>query len=155
MPRERKEVQASTETRTVDGLGTFTYDSDGMWEGEAEMGGEQIKVFLHAYEVDFDRLADYAKRILARSPLPDAEMIDDLKRGIKSQAWKFEEYRGPEDIEIEKLKVERIVIGKDFDGPNLQLTINLAYPGDTSLWNLKYFKEGNRGSFNWIPRNTN
>lgn len=143
----------STATRLVDGLGLFQLDSDEMWEGQVDTNGGSVKVFLHAHQIDFDTLAEYAKRVLARSPLPDKPMLADVEQGIEDLAWKFKEFHfDVSQVELHQFRVERLVIGKDFDGPDIELGINLSYPGDINQWHLKYFREGNLGSLNWIPR---
>lgn len=142
-----------SEIRVVEGLGQFRLDEEDMWEGEIEVDGEPVKVFLHAYNVDFDTLSEYAKRVLARRPLPDAQMLADVKNGIEDMAWKFKKYDFSADkIDLQKFRVERLVIGKDFAGLDIELGMTLKYPGDANQWHLKYFREGDRGSLNWIPK---
>lgn len=151
--RGEVEVQESREVRIVDGLGKFTLEEDEMWEGSSEVDGLPVKVFLHAYETDFEVLAAYAKRILSRNSLPNESMLNDIKRGMESQAWKFDEYGfDPSTIELQRFRIERIVIGKDFDGPDIELGINLSYPDDANQWHLSYSREGQLGSLNWIPK---
>ncbi len=150
---QKVDLPSSPESRIVDGLGEFSLDKEEMWEGTAEVQGEPVKIFLHAYDTDFDTLSAYAKRVLSRRPLPDHGMLDDVKRGIESLAWKFRKYHfDPHQIELHEFRVERLVIGKDFDGPDIELGINLKYPGDANQWHLKYFREGEPGSLNWIPK---
>lgn len=154
-PTDRSEVDshALAETRIVDGLGEFSLGEDEMWEGTTDVHAVPVKVFLHAYETDFEILAAYAKRILLRRPLPDESMLDDVRRGMENQAWKFKEYHfDPGRIELQNFRVERLVIGKDFDGPDIEAGINLKYPGDVNQWHLDYFRESERGSLNWIPQ---
>ena len=140
-------------TRTVEGLGEFRLDEEDMWEAHVEVDGEEVKVYLHTYQTDFDTLSEYAKRVLARRPLPDSPMLADVKDGIDSLAWKFKQFKfDASRIDLQKFRVERLVIGKDFDGPDIELGINLIYPGDANQWHLKYFREGDNGSLNWIPK---
>ena len=114
---------------------------------------QPVKIFLHAYDTEFDILSAYAKRILNRGPLPDQQMLADVKRGMKSMAWKFEKHKvETTSIDFAKFRVERLVIGKDFDGPDIELGVTLKYPDDVNQWHIKYFREGESGSFNWIPR---
>ena len=140
-------------TRLADGLGEFTLDEEDMWEGNIDVDGQTVKVFLHVYQTDFETLSAYAKRVLARSPLPDQRMLDDIKQGIKSMDRKFKAFGfEANEIDLSKFRVERLVFGKDFDGPEIELGINLKYPDDDNQWHLAYYSEGKNGSLNWIPK---
>jgi hypothetical protein len=140
-------------TRVAEGLGEFILEEEDMWAGNIDVDGESIKVFLHAYETDFDTLAGYAKRVLARKPLPDQLMLNDLERGMKSMDWKFKKFGfNANEIDLRRFRVERLVFGKDFDGPEIELGVNLQYPGDPNQWHLAYFSEGTKEMLNWIPK---
>lgn len=139
-------------TRTIEGVGEFTIDGEDMWEGIVDLDGSPVEVSLHTYGSDFKTIAEFARRTIAGKALPDDTMRDEIRSGLKSMEWKFKKYKfDPTNVEIKNFRIVSMVFGRDIDGPKLEHSVILEYPGDNSQWLLSYFDEG-RGSLNWIPK---
>ena len=136
--------------REVAGLGQFVLTEDEMWDAKIDVNGSAVEVSLHTYGSDFETIAKYAQSVIANNALPRKKIEQDLESGLRSMEWKFRKFKFEKEIDIPRFEIKSMLFGRQIDGTNLILDINLRYPNDKSRWLLSY-SGIDHGSLNWIP----
>ncbi len=140
----------SANQREVAGLGQFVLTDDEMWDAKIDINGSDVEVSLHTYGSDFETIAKYAQSVIAHNAISRKKIEQDVESGLRSMEWKFREFKFDKEIDVTQFEIKSMLFGRQIDGTDLILDINLRYPNEKSRW-LPSYSGIDHGSLNWIP----
>jgi len=137
--------------RNVDGVGTFN-QTEHFWRCEREYDGRSIEIRLFTDVNSFDRLASYARSLIAQEQISLSVMRQDIESRLSGLKWKFDDFNVHPRFNIDEFYPETFTISMSDDKTDrIHLYVFLAHPASgTDNWILRYV-DGKCYELEWIP----
>ncbi len=151
VPPQTETGPTETETRLVNGVGTFQQTGDQIWQGKGEYDGHAVELKIGTYNTQFDAIADYARVVLAENGISPTRLREEIANGARSLEWKFKEHGVDSTFAPEEFTVQSFYFHRRKGRSEDAAIIVLYHPSETGHWSIEFIGTEN-GHLVWIPK---